>query len=494
MNVDAVVVGSGPNGLTAAITLARAGLDVEVYEARSKVGGGASTAELTLPGFRHDPCSAVHPLGVGSPVFNDLSLTEQGLHWIQPDLPLAQTLGDGSAAVLYRDMQATAEGFGVDAERYRRLIQPFIGSWPDLAADVLRPPLLDVPRHPLLLARFGAAAMLPASLLLHRSTGEGPRTLLAGLAAHGLARLNSPLTGGTAMLFALAAHEVGWPIPRGGSQSISDALADTFRALGGHIHLDRNITSIDELPKARVYLFDVSPRALADIAGSRLSARWVRRMRAVRYGPAVFKVDYALDGPVPWSNESCRRAGTVHVGGSAAEIGSSLSAANGGHAPPAPFLITSQPTVFDPSRAPAGKHVFWAYGHVPHGWSGDALPAIERQLERFAPGFRDRVLARHVITPAMSQAGNANHVGGNITVGRSDGLRGIIRPVLAPRVPYASGNRSIYLCSSATTPGPGVHGMCGYHAARSALARVWRISAPALGQQMQAADISGPAI
>lgn len=491
MNVDAVVVGAGPNGLTAAITLARAGLDVELFEARSTVGGGARTAELTLPGFRHDPCSAVHPLGIGSPVFEDLPLREHGLQWIHPDLPVAQTLHHGSAAVLDRDMLDTAEGFGDDAARYRRLMQPFIGHWKDIAADVLRPPLVGPPRAPLQLARFGVAAVMPAALLLRRFSSEGPRALLAGLAAHGLARLSSPLTGGTAMLFALAAHEVGWPVPRGGSQAISDALAGTFHAMGGRIHLDSQITSIDELPEARAYLFDVSPRALADIAGSRLSPHWARRMRHVRYGPAVVKVDYALDGPVPWRNDMCRQAGTVHVSGSATEIAASLHAANSGHAPAAPFLITSQPSVFDPTRAPIGKHVFWAYGHVPHGWTGDALPAIEDQLERFAPGFRDRVLARHVITPVESEAMNPNHVGGNITVGSTDGLRGIIRPVMAPRVPYAVGNRSIYLCSSATTPGPGVHGMCGYHAARAALARIWHINAPASDRSGGHAEVPG---
>ena len=490
MSVDAVVVGAGPNGLTAAITLARAGLEVDVFEARDTVGGGARTAELTLPGFRHDPCSAVHPLGIGSPVFNSLPLAAHGLRWIQPGEPLAQTLADGPAALLRRDLAATAEGFGTagsgaagsgaDGDRYRRLLEPFAGHWDALAADVLRPPLAGPPRHPLLLARLGVPGMLPASALLRRFTGAGPRAIVAGLAAHGLAPLGSPLTGGTALLFLLSAHAGGWPVARGGSQAISDALAGTLADLGGRIHLSHTVVSIDELPPARAYLFDVSPRALAAIAGSRLSSRWVRRMRAVRYGPGVFKVDYALDGPVPWADERSRTAGTVHVGGSAAEIGESLRAANSGRAPDAPFLITSQPTLFDPSRAPAGKHVFWAYGHVPHGWTGDALPAIERQIERFAPGFRDLVAARHVTSPAESEAMNPNHVGGNITVGRSDGLRGLVRPVMAPRVPYASSNRSIYLCSSATTPGPGVHGMCGYHAARAALARVWRLDAPSL--------------
>jgi phytoene dehydrogenase-like protein len=485
---DAVVIGAGPNGLTAAITLVRAGLDVEVFEARPTIGGGASTRELTLPGFRHDPCSAVHPLGIGSPVFRSLPLTEHGLRWVQPELPLVQTLAGDRAATLYRDLAATAAGFGADARTYGRLLEPFAGRWSELAADVLRPPAAGLPRHPLLLARFGARAVRPASSLMYRFSGEGPRAVIAGLAAHGLAPLNSPLTGGIAMMFAAAGHEVGWPVAQGGSQAISDALGAVFQSLGGRIHLSHPITSIDELPAARAYLFDVSPRALAAIAGSRLSDRWVRRMRAVSYGPAVFKIDYALDGPVPWTNSSARRAGTVHVGATAEEIGRSLHAANHGRAPEVPFLITSQPTVFDPSRAPAGQHVFWVYGHVPNGWPGNALPAIERQLERFAPGFCDRVLARHVTAPAHSEAMNPNYVGGNIAVGRSNGLHGFLRPFLPARVPYASGNRSIYLCSAATTPGPGVHGMCGYHAARAALARVWHIRAPRLDQAPSTED------
>jgi phytoene dehydrogenase-like protein len=470
MQVDAVVVGAGPNGLTAAITLARAGLSVRVYEAAATVGGGARTEELTLPGFRHDPFSAVHPLAAGSPAFDDMPLAAHGLRWVEPELPLAQPFDDGSAAVLARDVERTARSLGADGARYRRLTAPFRGRWDDLAADVLRPPALGLPRSPLLMGRFSLPAVLPAAVLARRFRGEPARALLAGLAAHVLAPLSSPLTGGVGLMFALAAHDVGWPFPRGGAQTLADALASYLRSLGGEIVLERPVASLGDLPPARAYLFDTAPGALAAIAGDALPRRWRRRLSRYAHGPAVFKVDYALSGPVPWKNPDCARAGTVHIGESQAEIGASLLAANHGRAPEAPFLITSQPSLFDPHRAPAGKHVFWAYAHVPLGWRGDVLPAIEAQLERYAPGFRDLVLARSVTTPQRLEELNPNNVGGNITVGLGGGLHGVLRPTLwSPRVPYATGNPALYLCSSATSPGPGVHGMCGHHAARAAL-------------------------
>ena len=474
-DVDAIVVGAGPNGLTAAVILARAGLSVRVYEAAATVGGGARTAELTLPGFRHDPCSAVHPLGAGSPVLSRLGLERFGLSWVHPELPLAHPFPDGSAAVLGRSVAETARSLGDDAGAYRRLLGPFLGRWDDLAADVLRPPLADWPRRPLLYGRFGLVAGLPAAVLARLFAGHRARGLIAGLAGHVTAPLTSPLTGGIALMFALAAHDVGWPFPRGGTQALSDALAALLASLGGKIETGRRVRALGELPSARAYLFDTDPAEAAVIAGSRLPS-WYSGLflRRYRHGPAVFKVDYALSGPVPWTAPAARRAGTVHLGPTLEEIGAALRSARQGTAPRPPFLITAQPSLFDDSRAPAGSHVFWVYAQVPNGWRGDLGPAIEQQVERFAPGFRDLVLARAVTTPADLEAGNPNNVGGDIAGGRCDGLRLLLRPVPVP-VPYATPNPSIYLCSSATPPGPGVHGMCGYHAARAALRRVFRI-------------------
>jgi phytoene dehydrogenase-like protein len=478
--IDAIVVGSGPNGLVAAVTLARAGLAVRVYEAAPYVGGGAQTGELTLPGFRHDICSAVHPLGAGSPVLRSLPLHEHGLSWIQPDLPLAHPLLGAPAAVLSRSIDETAASLGDDGGRYRRLVTPFTGRWDQLAAETLRPVLGTVPHHPLLLARFGAIGVQPVSALAGRMHGAGGRALLAGLAAHAIAPLTAPVTGGTALLFAVAAHAVGWPVPQGGSQSIADALASYLGALGGEIVTGRRVGSLDELPPASAYLLDVAPWNVEDIAGGRLPARYVQRLRRYRHAPGVFKLDFALDGPPPWTDESCRRAGTIHVGASFEEIAAALSAATQGRLPDPPFLIAAQPSLFDATRAPEGKHTFWVYAHVPFGWDGDFSDAMERQIERFAPGFRDRVLARASAGPAELQARNANNIGGDIAGGAFDGLQTFFRPVLAA-VPYATPNRSVYLCSSATPPGPGVHGMCGYHAARVVLRRVFGRGATVTG-------------
>jgi phytoene dehydrogenase-like protein len=478
-DVDAIVVGAGPNGLTAAVTLAQAGLSVRVYEGAATIGGGARTAELTLPGFRHDPCSAVHPLGVGSPVLSTLGLERFGLSWVHPELPLAHPFPDGSAAVLARSVDETAGSLGNsgDGDVYQRLLGPFLGRWDDLAADVLRAPLDGWPRQPLLYGRFGLRAVLPAALLGRAFTGVRGRGLLAGLAGHVTAPLISPVTGGIALLFALAAHAVGWPFPRGGTQAISDALAGLLRSLGGEIETGHQVRVLDALPPARAYLFDTDPAAAAAIAGPRLPS-WYTDLFLRRYphGPAVFKVDYALSGPVPWTAQAARLAGTVHLGPTMAEIGAALRSAQQGMEPRPPFLITAQPSLFDDQRAPAGSHVFWVYAQVPNGWRGDLLPGIERQIERFAPGFRDLVLARAVTTPTDIEAGNPNNVGGDIAGGRCDGLRLLLRPVPVP-VPYATPDPAIYLCSSATPPGPGVHGMCGYHAARAALRRVFGASA-----------------
>ncbi len=462
--LDAVVVGAGPNGLTAAVELARRGCAVEVYEAAGAIGGGSRTEELTLPGFRHDPCSAVHPLGVGSPAFERMPLARHGLEWLHPELALAHPFPDGSAAVLARSVGETAMSLGPrDAGTYRRLVAPYLGKWHTFAPDILRTQWDGVPRDPATWVRFGLHALQSSTLLARRFRGEKAKALISGLAGHAIAPTSALTTAAPALTFAVAAHEVGWPVPRGGSQSIADALGSYLREQGGTIHVGTPVRRLDELPPARAYVFDTSPTALARIAG--LGNAFAH----YRYGASVFKIDYALDGPVPWTASEARRAGTVHIGPSAGEIGAALRAATDGREPTVPFLIAAQPSLLDASRAPEGKHTFWVYGHVPSGWKGDATEVIERQLERFAPGFRDLVLARAVAGPPELAARNANYVGGDIACGVFGGLQAVIRPRLA-RVPYATPHPAVFLCSSATPPGPGVHGMSGHHAARA----VWR--------------------
>ncbi|MER5883119.1 NAD(P)/FAD-dependent oxidoreductase [Streptomyces sp. NPDC001941] len=462
--LDAVVVGAGPNGLTAAVELARRGLSVAVFEAKGTVGGGARTEELTLPGFRHDPCSAVHPLGVGSPVFKTMPLARYGLEWLHPELPMAHPFDDGTAAVLSRSVAETAASFGPrDAGAYRRLMAPYAGTWDTLARDFMQLPLTALPRAPFALARFGLDGLPPYGVLMRRFHEERVRALFAGLVAHVIAPLNGIATGAVGLLFALAAHENGWPMPRGGSQSISDALAAYTRDLGGSVHTGYEVKRLDDLPPARAYVFDTSPTALARIAG------FGRHYDGYRYGASVFKIDYALDGPVPWTAEEPRRAGTVQVGPTSGDIGTALKQASSGTAPHTPFLITAQPSLVDPSRAPEGKHVFWAYGHVPNSWDGDLTDAVERQIERFAPGFRDRVLARATAGPPQLAAHNANYVGGDIACGAASGLQLLLRPKLSLQ-PYRTPHPAVFLCSSATPPGPGVHGMSGHNAAKA----VWR--------------------
>ncbi|MFE1439628.1 phytoene desaturase family protein [Streptomyces sp. NPDC058739] len=462
---DAVVVGAGPNGLTAAVELARRGFSVALFEARDTVGGGARTEELTLPGFRHDPCSAAHPLGISSPAFRALPLEEHGLRWLHSELPMAHPFPDGSAAVLARSVAETAASFGPrDAGAYRRLVEPFLPHWDTLVRDFMSLPLTALPRDPVTLARFGLLGLPPSTWLTRRFRDERAKALIAGLVAHVIAPLNGLATGAVGLVFALAAHARGWPVAEGGSQSISDALASLLRAHGGTIHTDYEVKRLDDLPPARAYVFDTSPTALARIAG--LGDRYDH----YRYGAAVFKIDYALDGPVPWTAPEARAATTVQVGASATEIDTALhAAAREGRAPEVPFLITVQPGVVDPTRAPAGKHVFWAYCHVPNGWKGDLTDAMERQLERFAPGFRDRVLARAVAGPPELAARNANYVGGDIATGAFTGLQSLLRP--RPSLwPYSTPHPAVFICSSATPPGPGVHGMSGHNAAKA----VWR--------------------
>lgn len=463
--LDAVVVGAGPNGLTAAVELARRGHSVAVFEARGTVGGGARTEELTLPGFRHDPCSAAHPLGISSPAFRAMPLERYGLEWLHAELPMAHPFLDGSAAVLARSVGETAASFGPrDAGTYRKLVAPFVPQWDTLVRDFMALPLSSLPRDPVTLARFGAVGLPPSTWLLRRFKDDRARALFAGLVAHVIAPLGGLATTAVGLVFALAAHTHGWPVARGGSQSISDALAAYLKDLGGAVHTDYEVKRLDDLPPARAYVFDTSPTALARIAGLG------RAYEGYRYGASVFKIDYALDGPVPWTAPEARRAGTVQVASGSREIGAALHAASrAGRAPEPPFLITVQPGAADPSRAPEGKQVFWAYGHVPNGWDGDLTDAVERQLERFAPGFRDRVLARATAGPPRLAERNANYVGGDIACGAASGLQLLLRPKLS-LFPYGTAHPAVFLCSSATPPGPGVHGMSGHNAAKA----VWR--------------------
>ncbi|MZD04604.1 FAD-dependent oxidoreductase, partial [Streptomyces sp. SID5785] len=447
--LDAVVVGAGPNGLTAAVELARRGFSVALFEARDTIGGGARTEELTLPGFRHDPCSASHPLAINSPAFRAMPLDRYGLEWMHAGLPMAHPFPDGTAAVLSRSVAETAASFGPrDAGTYRRLVEPLLHRWDTLVHDFMSLPLSSLPRDPVGLARFGLDGLLPASWLMRRFRDERAPALFSGLAAHTIAPLDGLATGGIGLVFALAAHARGWPVARGGSQSVADALGAYLRDLGGEIHTDYEVKRLDDLPPARAYVFDTSPTALARIAGL---GRFYDRFR---YGPGVFKVDYALDGPVPWTAEEARSAGTVQIGPYRADIDRALREASGGQrAPETPFLITVQASVADPTRAPEGKHTFWAYGHVPHGWDGNLTDAIERQLERFAPGFRDLVLARATMGPPELAARNANYVGGDIAAGAAAGLQLLLRPRLSLS-PYTTPHPAVFICSSSTPPGP----------------------------------------
>src|SRR2546426_4375446 len=467
---DAVVIGSGPNGLSAAIELARSGRSVAVYEANDTIGGGCRSGALTLPGFIHALCSAIHPRGAASPFSRELPLPTKALKWTDPPVALAPPLDDGTAVLLERSLDATAAGLGPDGRAYRRLVAPLVGEWDDLAADALGP-LIRIPRHPLVLARLGLPGLLPARLLARRAfSTERARALFAGLAAHSILPLDAPLTASFALMFLVVTAIASWPLPRGGSQRIADALAARLRALGGTIETGRRVRTLDELPQARAYLCDVTPRQLERIAGPRLTDGYRARLRAFRYGPGVFKLDYAIDGPIPWRAQECLRAGTVHLGGTLDQIAESEATVARGEAPARPFVLVGQQRLFDPSRAPAGKHTVWAYCHVPNGSTVDMTERIEAQLERFAPGFRDRILARSVMGPAEVELHNENNIGGDIGGGSNSGLQVMTRTF--PRLdPYTTSARELYLCSSSTPPGGGVHGMCGYHAARSALRR-----------------------
>ncbi len=462
---DAVVVGSGPNGLAAAITIARAGRTVLVLEGQPDIGGGTRSAELTLPGFMHDVCSAVHPMGLISPFFRTLPLAEHGLEWIQPAAPLAHPLDDGTAVLLEMSIEKTAQGMGEDGRRYAGLMTPIVSDWPKLEPLVLGPPRF--PRHPIAAARFGLKAIRSARGFANSTFKDArARALFAGLAAHSILPLERMPSAAFGLVLGAVAHRVGWPIARGGSQSIANALASYLRSLGGEIVTGFNVGSLEQLPPTQTILFDVTPRQLLHIDGLRFPAGFRRSLEAYRYGPGVCKVDWALDGPIPWKAEECARAGTVHLGGTLEEIAASERAPWEGTICDKPFVLLAQPTLFDPTRAPNGKHIAWAYCHVPNGSVVDAMPRIEDQVERFAPGFRRQILSKSVLLTSDLERHNANLVGGDIGGGVADLSQLFLRPTWRL---YGTPAKHIYLCSSSTPPGGGVHGMCGHFAAREAL-------------------------
>ncbi len=465
---DAVVVGSGPNGLSAAVVLARAGLSVLVRERADEPGGGARTLPLTLPGFLHDHCSAIHPLAAASPLFRRLPLADHGLAWIEPPAAVAHPFDDGTAALLCRSLDETGATLGPDAGAWRALMGPLAAEYPALLDELLGA-VLHRPRRPLLLARFGLPALLPAALLARaRFRGLRARALLAGLAAHANRPLEAAGTAAFALVLGAAGHAVGWPFPAGGAGRIAGALAGLLAAHGGALETGREVQHLDELPSARATLLDLTPRQVLRVAAGRLPSGYARRLAAFRYGPGAFKLDWALSGPIPWRAPECARAATVHLGGTLEEISAAEAAVARGEVPARPFVLLAQHTLFDPTRAPPGRHTAWAYAHVPRGWSGDLTAAIEAQVERFAPGFRDLVLARAARGPAALEAENPNLVGGDVGGGESSLRQLLFRPVASTR-PWATPVRGLYLCSASTPPGGGVHGMCGWHAARAAL-------------------------
>ena len=466
---DAVIVGAGPNGLAAAITLALAGRSVSVIEGAETIGGGARTMELTQPGFRHDVCSAVHPLGLGSPFFRELPLEDFGLRWVQPEIPFAHPLSPSEAVFVERSVDATAAQFGKsDGDEYHRRIEPWVKNWAKVEPQILGP-VLRVPRHPLAMSRFGLVGALPAKTVINAFAGEPAKALFAGTAAHAFLPLSHPLTASFGLLYPITAHRFGWPFAAGGSQSIVDALAAYLRSLGGQIETGRWVRRMSDLPKAKAVLFDVTPDVLIGIAGDLLPRSYRARLGRFRRAPAAFKVDYALSKAVPWANPRLASAGTIHIG-SSESIVAAESAIWKGQRPTRPFILMAQQSMSDPSRAPDGKHTLWAYAHVPSGSTEDFSLAIEQEIEHLAPGFRDLVIQRCITAPEDLAAYNPNYAGGDITGGAYTMSQVLFRPVRG-RSPYATAAKGIYLCSSSTPPGAGVHGMCGYWAAQAALKR-----------------------
>jgi phytoene dehydrogenase-like protein len=466
---DAIIVGSGPNGLAAAISIAQAGYSVLVLEAKDTIGGGCRSAEVTLPGFTHDICSAFHPLALASPFFRTLPLEQYGVEWIHPEVPLAHPLDNGTAAVLDRSLEVTCEGLGEDGRAYRRLMGPLVENWETIIEAFLGPLRPQVMLHPFKMLHFGLPAICSADVLARlQFKGQAARGIFAGMSAHSILPLDTPPSAAFGLMLGILAHAVGWPIPRGGSQMIITALATYLRDLGGEIVTGVEVKSLDSLPPSRVVLCDITPRQLLRIADSRLSGLYKRELQHYRYGPGVFKLDLALDGPIPWRAEACTRAGTVHLGGTLPEIAASERAVWRGDHPEHPYVLVGQQSLFDPTRAPEGKQTVWTYCHVPNGSDFDMTERIEKQIERFAPGFRDRIIARHSANAIEVEQYNPNYVGGDINGGVQDFFQLFTRPVISP-TPYSTPEKGLYICSSSTPPGGGVHGMCGYFAARAAL-------------------------
>jgi len=462
---DTAVVGSGPNGLAAAITLAQAGLSVVVLEADEQVGGGARTRELTEPGFLHDVCSAIHPMGISSPFLRTLDLESHGLQWVQPDAPLAHPLDDGPAAMLERDLDATAATLGVDGKKWKSWMSTWVPRWEGLCADALAP--LGVPAHPIWMAQFGLSAFRAADgLAKSRFSGPEAQALFAGLAGHSVMPLEMSPSSAIGIMLGIAGHAVGWPMPKGGSGAISTALASLFESLGGHIETGVRVTHIDQVPTDGPILFETAPARLVDIAGDALPLGYRKKLQAYRHGPGVFKIDYALNAPIPWRDPAVSRGGTVHLGGTLAEIAASEAKCWKGEHSDAPYVLVAQQSLFDDSRAPTGKHTGWAYCHVPNGSSKDMTTAIEAQLERFAPGFKDTVIAKHSMHSLDFEAYNANYIGGDVNGGMPTIDQLFTRPTATT---YRTPNKRLYLCSAATPPGGGIHGMCGHFAAKAVL-------------------------
>ncbi len=467
MSGKACVIGAGPNGLAAAIVLAQAGLRVDVLEAEPTAGGAVRTLELTLPGFRHDFGSAVYPLGAGSPFFSSLPLSNHGLQWIHSPAALAHPLDDGTAVLLQRDLNETRDWLGRDGAAWDNLMRPFVERWNEFAPEVLRP-VSFFPRHPWLMARFGMVGLRSAEAVAGRFHEPRTRALFAGMAAHSFLSLDEPLSGAFGILMTVPAHAVGWPIPRGGAQSLTNALCAHLSTLGGNIRTSSPVEDLAALENYDLFLCDLTPRQLVKVGGKKLSESYKRQLSRYRYGAGVFKVDYALSAAIPWKASECLRSATVHLGGTFEEIAASEKAVCNGQHAERPFVLLAQPSLFDATRAPAGKHTAWAYCHVPHGSNVDMLPKLEGQIERFAPGFRECILARRIFSPADLESMDANLVGGDISGGLMDPRQILFRPT---RRHYATSSREIYICSSSTPPGGGVHGMCGYHAAKMALSR-----------------------
>jgi phytoene dehydrogenase-like protein len=473
---DAVIVGAGPNGLAAAIRIAQHGFSTIVLERNHEIGGACRTEALTIPGFLHDVGSAIHPLALGSPFFSSLPLQKYGLEWIQPEIPLAHLIDSDQAVFLRKSVDDTAEGLGPDASSYRKLFEPFVSKWENLLAEFLQP-IVHLPRHPYLVAKFGRLALASVQRLLQTrfSQNASVRALLGGLAAHSFLPLDAFGSAGFALILGVLGHAVGWPLPRGGAKSIVGALSEHLRRIGGTVQTGISVASLSQLPRSRVVLFDVTPRQLVQIAGKDLPIRYRKALQRFKYGPGIFKIDYALDGPIPWIQEDCAKSGTVHLGGTFEEIAKAESQVSQGRHPRHPFLLLSQPTMFDSTRAPRGCHVVWLYCHVPGRSMFNMMNLIEAQIARFAPGFSKRVIARHITSTVDLEKGNPNLVDGTISGGANNLCQLIARPILSA-VPYRTPLKNVYICSSSTPPGGGVHGMCGFHAANLALRQLFRKS------------------